>query len=68
MGRTAGTVESFAYSPSNKGSGITWGEDTLFEYLENPKKYIPKTKMNFAGFKSPQDRLDVIAYLKQSTA
>ena len=21
--------------------GITWGEDTLFIYLENPKKYIP---------------------------
>lgn len=21
--------------------GITWGEDTLYEYLLNPKKYIP---------------------------
>lgn len=32
-------------------------------YLENPKKYIPKTKMAFPGFKSADDRNDVIAYL-----
>lgn len=32
-----------------------------------PLQYIPKTTMNFAGFKSPQDRADVIAYLKVAT-
>lgn len=48
-------------------SGITWNKDTLFEYLENPKKYIPGTKMVFAGLKKPQERADLIAYLEQST-
>lgn len=48
-------------------SGITWNRDTLFEYLENPKKYIPGTKMVFAGLKKPQERADLIAYLEQST-
>ncbi len=48
-------------------AGITWNEDTLFEYLENPKKYIPGTKMVFAGLKKPQERADLIAYLKDST-
>lgn len=48
-------------------SGITWGDDTLFEYLENPKKYIPGTKMVFAGLKKANDRADLIAYLKEST-
>jgi len=47
--------------------GITWNKDTLFEYLENPKKYIPGTKMVFAGIKKPQERADLIAYLEQST-
>merc|ERR1712115_112820 len=64
FGRTAGSIPDFAYSPANKSSGIVWSEETLFEYLENPKKYIPKTKMNFAGFKKPGDRKDVIAFLK----
>ena len=45
--------------------GATWTEDELFKYLENPLTYMPKTKMAFAGLKDEQDRLDVIAYLKQ---
>lgn len=48
--------------------GITWNETTLFEYLENPKKYIPGTKMVFAGIKKIEERNNVIAYLKKATA
>ena len=50
-----------------QNSGVTWNENTLYEYLLNPKKYIPGTKMVFAGLKKPQDRADLIAYLKDAT-
>jgi cytochrome c len=40
FGRQSGLADGYSYSAANKKSGIMWGEDTLFEYLENPKKYI----------------------------
>mmetsp|Transcript_21685 Transcript_21685/g.51071 ORF Transcript_21685/g.51071 Transcript_21685/m.51071 type:complete len:112 (+) Transcript_21685:72-407(+) len=65
-GRQSGQAEGYSYSSANKKSGIMWGQDTLFDYLENPKKYIKGTKMVFAGIKKPQERKDLIAYLKSS--
>merc|ERR1712078_327715 len=64
FGRESGQVDGFSYSRANKESGITWTEDVLFEYLENPKKYIKGTKMAFAGIKKANERKDLIAYMK----
>jgi cytochrome c1 len=43
-------------------------EETLDHFLENPLKTVPGTKMGYAGVKDPQERADLIAYLKQATA
>lgn len=67
IGRTAGQIPGYSYSAANKNSGIVWTEEALFNYLEDPRKAIPGTKMYFPGLKKPQDRADVIAYLKQAT-
>jgi cytochrome c len=68
VGRKAGTVPGFTYSTANKDSGITWTEDKLFQYLENPQRVVPGTKMTFAGWPNdPQKRADVIAYLKANS-
>ncbi|KAL5114102.1 iso-1-cytochrome c [Pleosporales sp. CAS-2024a] len=67
FGRKTGQVEGYSYTDANKRKGITWDNDTLFEYLENPKKYIPGTKMAFGGLKKAKDRSDLIAYLAEET-
>jgi cytochrome c len=65
VGRKAGSVAGFSYTDANKNSGVTWDEQTLDTYLVDPKKFIPGTKMLFAGVKSDADRKALIAYLKQ---
>ncbi|QRV75017.1 Cytochrome C [Ceratobasidium sp. AG-Ba] len=67
FGRKTGQAKDYTYTKANIEKGITWGEDTLFEYLANPKKYIPGTKMAYAGLKKDKERNDLITYLKEAT-
>ena len=68
VGRKAGTVSGYAYSPAMTKSGLTWNTATLAHFLEAPSKLVPGTKMFFPGLASPQDRADVVAYLTQYRA
>ncbi|KVH87385.1 cytochrome c-like [Cynara cardunculus var. scolymus] len=68
FGSQSGSTAGYSYSAANKDMDVVWAENTLYDYLLNPKKYIPGTKKFFPGLKEPHDRADVIAYLKQSTA
>ena len=67
VGRKSGTIEGFSYSKANSESGVVWTREVLDVYLENPKKFMPGTKMAFAGLKKAQDRADIIAYLESLT-
>lgn len=64
VGRESGTIPGFRYSAANQASDIVWTEQELFTYLENPRARIPGTIMAFVGLRNPQQRADVIAYLK----
>lgn len=70
FGATAGQ-RAFSFerrhSAALKESGIVWSENTLDQFLENPKKFIPKNRMPFVGLRKKADREDVIAYLKSVT-
>lgn len=67
FGRTAGTAEGFTFSEAMKGSGLVWDDQTLHNYLANPRGAVPGTKMVFAGVKNPQQLDNLIAYLKDAT-
>merc|ERR1712224_834566 len=67
FGRKTGQAAGYSYTDANKKKGITWDKGTLWTYLENPGKYIPGTKMVFAGIKKKPERADLIAYLEEST-
>ena len=45
MGRQAGSVAGFNYSPALKASKIRWDEKSLDEYLAAPTKKVPGTRM-----------------------
>jgi cytochrome c len=36
----------------------------LFGFLKQPSKYVPGTKMSFAGLAKPQDVADIVAFLR----
>ena len=64
IGRKAGTVPGFSYSDANKKSGVVWDAVKLDEYLVDPRKFIPGTKMVFTGLKKAEERRSVIDFLK----
>jgi cytochrome c len=67
IGRPAGTVEGFTYSPAMKDSGIVWDEETIAEYVADPRAYIPGNRMAFPGLKKQEDVTNLLAYLKEAT-
>lgn len=64
IGREAGTLKGFRFSPAMKKSKVVWNEETLDKYLENPRKFMKGTRMIFPGMRSKKDRDDLISYLK----
>ena len=63
-GRAAASVESFGYSDALRKSGIKWTDATLDKWLADPEQLVPDNEMTF-HVEKPQERADIIAYLKQ---
>jgi cytochrome c len=67
FGRPAGAVEDFDYSPALRSSGLVWTPRALDAWLADPASFVAGTKMTFTGYRSPEDRRDLIAFLLQAT-
>jgi len=58
-------MDGFAYSDAMKAKkGETWTREALNEFLWNPKKAVPGTKMVYAGMKKPEQRAAMIKWLE----
>lgn len=66
VGRAAAAETDFKYSDAMKNAHLNWTPETLDQYLLNPRKMVPGTKMAFAGLPKEKDRADIIAYLQQA--
>jgi cytochrome c len=70
MGRVAGTGDGFKYSKvfgQFADEGLVWTEETLSEFLTDPKAYAKGTRMSFRGLNKPDDLKAVAAYLESFT-
>ena len=70
-GRKPGSHPGFAYSSAMTdfgGKNPTWNYDQLYQFLKAPGTFVSGTKMTFVGLKKPEDRVNVIAYLRTLNA
>jgi len=66
FGRRAGGLSGYNYSPAMKAANLVWSDETLDKYLAETVDFLPGTKM-YGGLAIKQDRLDLIAWLKEAT-
>lgn len=63
VGRQAGTVEGFRYSPGFSKAGFVWDDGKLDAWLTNPQAVIPGAIMAYRQAR-PEVRAAIITYLK----
>ena len=70
-GRKPGSHPGFAYSQAMTDFGAknpAWSYDLLYQFLKGPQAYLSGTKMTFVGLKKPEDRVNLIAWLRTQNA
>jgi len=70
LGRRAGTLPNFEFSPAmieaGTARGLVWTRETLDAFLADPQSMVPGTTMTLVGLVNADDRRDVIDYLAQA--
>lgn len=66
VNRDIAGLDGFGYSNAliEYGEGKVWTYEELNGFLWKPKTFVKGTSMGFAGIKKPEDRADLVAYLR----
>ncbi|RDE10024.1 c-type cytochrome [Pelagibacterium lacus] len=70
VGHPIASHDGFAYSDvlAEMGAeGEVWDYEHLDAFLESPRNFAPGTKMSFAGLSNPEDRANLIAFLRENS-
>lgn len=71
MGRTAGSSQGFNYSTAMREAGekgLAWSRESLDEYLQKPRDFIPGNRMSFRGMDKPEERSALLDWIEQASA
>lgn len=64
FGATAGTKEGFRYSKVMRESGVIWTDENLMEYIRNPREFMPRNTMSFAGIRKDEDLVALLDFMR----
>lgn len=68
VGRKAGSMTGYRYSPAMQKSGLTWDGATIAKFVAGPSKLVPGTKMMAPAVSNPADQANLVAFLKTQGA
>ena len=68
VGSKPAEVPGYNFSDAMKArEDKPWTYEALDTFLTSPRNYVPGTKMTFAGLPKPEERADIIAWLRQQS-
>jgi cytochrome c len=67
LGANIASKPGYSYSKALESIEGNWGYDSMYHFLNNPKKYAPGTKMSFIGLKKPDDVAAMIEFLRNNS-
>ena len=67
LGRKAGSISDYKYSKALMAHAKVWSYEEMNGFLLKPSKWVPRTKMAFAGLRSEKDRASVILYMNSQS-
>jgi len=63
VGRDKGAIDGFRYSGAMASAEGAWEAENIYQFIANPRGYLPGTTMAYAGMRRSEDRANLIAYL-----